>query len=170
MRHQSYLLFMSYRFSAATSVLACVVPDTNESLFLSIVRRSAVGCFVPSIKVDTSEKAEKCAVRAPCLTFRRKGNLYSMFVVKRDGRREDVKFDKITSRINKLCYGLDNRFVDSAKISQKVIKVSYSAYLLNPDENDRSMTSPNSAVRNEGLASSYVCKSCLQQLRAGVSL
>lgn len=43
-----------------------------------------------------------------------------MFVFKRDGRREDVKFDKITSRINKLCYGLDNRFVDSAKISQKV--------------------------------------------------
>lgn len=31
-----------------------------------------------------------------------------------------MKFDKITSRINKLCYGLDNRFVDSAKISQKV--------------------------------------------------
>lgn len=43
-----------------------------------------------------------------------------MFVVKRDGRKEDVKFDKITSRINKLCYGLDNRFVDSIKISQKV--------------------------------------------------
>ncbi|CAM9208820.1 unnamed protein product [Sphacelaria rigidula] len=48
-----------------------------------------------------------------------------MFVVKRDGRREDVKFDKITSRINKLCYGLDNRFVDSAKISQKVIQGVY---------------------------------------------
>ena len=43
-----------------------------------------------------------------------------MFVVKRDGRKEDVKFDKITSRINKLCYGLDSRFVDSIKISQKV--------------------------------------------------
>lgn len=43
-----------------------------------------------------------------------------MYVVKRDGRKEDVKFDKITSRINKLCYGLDSRFVDSIKISQKV--------------------------------------------------
>ena len=30
-----------------------------------------------------------------------------MFVVKRDGRQEAVKFDKITSRIQKLCYGLD---------------------------------------------------------------
>lgn len=48
-----------------------------------------------------------------------------MFVVKRDGRREDVKFDKITSRINKLCYGLDQRYVDSAKISQKVIQGVY---------------------------------------------
>lgn len=47
-----------------------------------------------------------------------------MFVVKRDGRKEDVKFDKITSRINKLCYGLDNRFVDSVKISQKVCIVT----------------------------------------------
>lgn len=43
-----------------------------------------------------------------------------MYVIKRDGRKEDVKFDKITSRINKLCYGLDSRFVDSVKISQKV--------------------------------------------------
>lgn len=55
-----------------------------------------------------------------------------MFVVKRDGRKEDVKFDKITSRINKLCYGLDNRFVDSVKISQKVGRVlcrgSYSPF------------------------------------------
>ncbi|CAB1120955.1 unnamed protein product [Ectocarpus sp. CCAP 1310/34] len=48
-----------------------------------------------------------------------------MFVVKRDGRKEDVKFDKITSRINKLCYGLDSRFVDSIKISQKVIQGVY---------------------------------------------
>ncbi|CAM9325123.1 unnamed protein product [Ectocarpus sp. 12 AP-2014] len=48
-----------------------------------------------------------------------------MFVVKRDGRKEDVKFDKITSRINKLCYSLDSRFVDSIKISQKVIQGVY---------------------------------------------
>jgi ribonucleoside-diphosphate reductase alpha chain len=30
-----------------------------------------------------------------------------MFVVKRDGRRETVKFDKITARIEKLCYGFN---------------------------------------------------------------
>ena len=30
-----------------------------------------------------------------------------MYVIKRDGRREDCHFDKITARIRKLCYGLD---------------------------------------------------------------
>ena len=33
----------------------------------------------------------------------------SMYVQKRDGRRESVHFDKITSRIQKLCYGLNNK-------------------------------------------------------------
>jgi ribonucleoside-diphosphate reductase subunit M1 len=45
-----------------------------------------------------------------------------MYVLKRDGRRENVSFDKITSRINKLCYGLDPIHVDSVYITQKVIQ------------------------------------------------
>ncbi|KAJ3273625.1 Ribonucleoside-diphosphate reductase large subunit [Terramyces sp. JEL0728] len=48
-----------------------------------------------------------------------------MFVYKRDGRKERVAFDKITSRINKLSYGLDNRFVDPALIAQKVVQGVY---------------------------------------------
>jgi len=48
-----------------------------------------------------------------------------MFVVKRNGRRESVYFDKITSRISKLCYGLDNKHVDPVIISQKVIQGVY---------------------------------------------
>lgn len=36
----------------------------------------------------------------------------STYVVKRDGRKEDVHFDKITSRIQKLSYGLNMDFVD----------------------------------------------------------
>lgn len=48
-----------------------------------------------------------------------------MFVVKRDGRKEVVHFDKITSRINKLCYGLDPVHVDATLISQKVIQGVY---------------------------------------------
>ncbi|KAI8927993.1 ribonucleotide reductase [Entophlyctis helioformis] len=48
-----------------------------------------------------------------------------MFVYKRDGRRERVAFDKITSRINKLCYGLDMNYVDPAEVAQKVIQGVY---------------------------------------------
>lgn len=48
-----------------------------------------------------------------------------MFVIKRDGKKEVVHFDKITSRINKLCYGLDAIHVDAVIISQKVIQGVY---------------------------------------------
>ena len=41
-----------------------------------------------------------------------------MFVVKRDGRKESVKFDKITARIQKLCYGLDP-IVEPVKVAMK---------------------------------------------------
>ena len=44
-----------------------------------------------------------------------------MYVVKRDGRKESVKFDKITARIKKLCYGL-NPAVDETKVAMKVIE------------------------------------------------
>ena len=44
-----------------------------------------------------------------------------MYVVKRDGRREAVKFDKITARIKKLCYGL-NPLVAPEKVAMKVIE------------------------------------------------
>ena len=44
-----------------------------------------------------------------------------MLVVKRDGRRESVKFDKITARIEKLCYGLETNHVSSVEVAKKVI-------------------------------------------------
>ena len=43
-----------------------------------------------------------------------------MFVIKRDGRKELVHFDKITSRVKKLCFGLDPAFVDPVIVAQKV--------------------------------------------------
>ncbi|XP_076368066.1 ribonucleoside diphosphate reductase large subunit [Tachypleus tridentatus] len=48
-----------------------------------------------------------------------------MFVYKRDGRKEKVMFDKITSRIQKLCYGLNMDFVDPPVITLKVINGLY---------------------------------------------
>lgn len=48
-----------------------------------------------------------------------------MKVIKRSGRPEDVSFDKITARIKKLCYGLDENFVDHINVSKKVIQGLY---------------------------------------------
>jgi ribonucleoside-diphosphate reductase alpha chain len=44
-----------------------------------------------------------------------------MYVVKRDGRKEEVSFDKITARLRKLSYGLDTDFVSIIDIAKKVI-------------------------------------------------
>ncbi|EJF54109.1 ribonucleoside-diphosphate reductase, alpha subunit [Saprospira grandis DSM 2844] len=44
-----------------------------------------------------------------------------MQVTKRNGRKEDVSFDKIMRRIYYLCDGLDNRYIDVIEISKKVI-------------------------------------------------
>lgn len=48
-----------------------------------------------------------------------------MYVIKRDGRHESVKFDKVTARIEKLCYGLDINFVDPLEVAKKVIDGIY---------------------------------------------
>lgn len=48
-----------------------------------------------------------------------------MFVFKRDGRKEPVRFDKITSRIVRLCYGLDAEHVDPAAVTQRVCSGIY---------------------------------------------
>ena len=47
-----------------------------------------------------------------------------MFVVKRDGRKEPVMFDKITARIKKLCYDL-NPLVDPVRVAMRVIEGLY---------------------------------------------
>ena len=47
-----------------------------------------------------------------------------MYVLKRDGRQEPVMFDKITARVRKLCYGL-NDLVDPVKVAMRVIEGLY---------------------------------------------
>jgi len=49
-----------------------------------------------------------------------------MQVIKRDGRQQEVRFDRITQRIRVLCDGLDARFVDPVAITQKVVEGFYS--------------------------------------------
>lgn len=48
-----------------------------------------------------------------------------MFVLKRNGRKESVKFDKITARIERLCYGLDRAYIDPIVVTKKVIDGVY---------------------------------------------
>ena len=43
-----------------------------------------------------------------------------MHVVKRNGKKEEVKFDKVTARVQKLCYGLNPEHVES--INQNIFK------------------------------------------------
>jgi len=46
-------------------------------------------------------------------------------VIKRNGKKEVVRYDKITSRIKKLCYGLDSKYIKPTQLTQKVIQGVY---------------------------------------------
>ena len=48
-----------------------------------------------------------------------------MFVIKRDGSKEPVRFEKISNRIRKMTYGLNSDYVDAMEIAQKVIAGIY---------------------------------------------
>ena len=48
-----------------------------------------------------------------------------MYVVKRDGQKEEVAFDKITRRIRALCDDLNSDYVDPVKVTQKVVEGVY---------------------------------------------
>ena len=48
-----------------------------------------------------------------------------MEVVKRNGKREPVAFDKIKRRIEQLCYGLDSNHINAIEICKKVIQGLY---------------------------------------------
>ncbi|VVC89910.1 unnamed protein product [Leptidea sinapis] len=54
------------------------------------------------------------------------GKMNRLYVLKRGGRMEEVHIDKITSRLKKLCYGLNMDFVDPVSITLKVISGIYS--------------------------------------------
>eukprot|EP00938_MAST-03A_sp_MAST-3A-sp1_P000979 g979.t1 len=73
-----------------------------------------------------------------------------MYVVKRDGRKEAVKFDKITARIKKLCWGLDDEFVDPVRVSQKVIMGLYDGVTTTELDKLASETAAYMAVEHPG--------------------
>ena len=53
-----------------------------------------------------------------------------MQVVKRSGKKESVSFDKITARVKKLCYGLNQNYIEPIEIAKKVVQDYTMEYLL----------------------------------------
>ncbi|AHM61375.1 ribonucleoside-diphosphate reductase subunit alpha [Flammeovirgaceae bacterium 311] len=75
-----------------------------------------------------------------------------MFVIKRDGRRESVRFDKITARIEKLCGGLDANFVSPVEVAKKVINGLYDGVTTQELDNLAAETSASMATRHPDYA------------------
>ncbi|HEV2482195.1 MAG TPA: ribonucleoside-diphosphate reductase subunit alpha [Puia sp.] len=75
-----------------------------------------------------------------------------MFVIKRNGKHESVKFDKITARIEKLCYGLDRRFVNSIDVAKKVIEGLYDGVTTTELDNLAAETAASLTVKHPDYA------------------
>ena len=75
-----------------------------------------------------------------------------MFVNKRNGKTESVKFDKITARIEKLCYGLDRRFVNSTEVAKKVIEGLYDGVTTTELDNLAAETAASLTVKHPDYA------------------
>lgn len=99
-----------------------------------------------------------------------------MFVVKRNGDQEKVHFDKITSRLSRLCYNLCD-FVDPCMISQRVISGLYNGVTTSEldelaAETAAHLTSlhPDFGVLAARIAVSNLHKSTLKSFSATASL
>merc|ERR1719365_199240 len=75
-----------------------------------------------TLKVESSSSSDSETEEQIIISMK---NLSKIFVLKRDGRQETVHFDKITSRIDKLCYGLEQDYIDTTSITMKVISGLY---------------------------------------------
>jgi ribonucleoside-diphosphate reductase alpha chain len=69
-----------------------------------------------------------------------------MQVLKRSGKREDVSFDKITARIKKLCYGLNQVHVKPLEIARRVIQGLYDGVSTSDLDNLAAETAANMAT------------------------
>jgi len=75
-----------------------------------------------------------------------------MYVVKRDGRREQVQFDKITARVKKLCYGLHEN-VDPVSVAMRVIEGVYDGVTTSELDNLAAEVAATNAVNHPDYAS-----------------
>lgn len=74
-----------------------------------------------------------------------------MFVLKRDGRKEPVMFDKITARVRKMCYGLNN-LVDPVKVAMRVIEGLYDGVTTSELDNLAAETAATMTVQHPDYA------------------
>jgi ribonucleoside-diphosphate reductase alpha chain len=75
-----------------------------------------------------------------------------MFVIKRDGRTETIKFDKVTARIEKLCYGLDSEHVEPIMVAKKVIEGIYDGVTTTELDNLAAETAASLTIRHPDYA------------------
>ncbi len=75
-----------------------------------------------------------------------------MRVLKRSNKYEDVSFDKITARIKKLSYALNNEHVDYLEISKKVIQGLYDGVSTTDLDNLAAETAASMAVKHPDYA------------------
>ena len=75
-----------------------------------------------------------------------------MYVLKRNGQRESVRFDKITTRLDKLCFGLDTRFVDPVQVTQKVVNSIHDGITTVELDNHAAETAASMATRHPDYA------------------
>ncbi len=74
-----------------------------------------------------------------------------MFVLKRDGKKEPVMFDKITARVRKMCYGL-NSLVDPVKVAMRVIEGLYDGVTTSELDNLAAETAATMTVQHPDYA------------------
>ncbi|WP_372768966.1 ribonucleoside-diphosphate reductase subunit alpha [Lutibacter sp.] len=74
-----------------------------------------------------------------------------MYVLKRDGRKEPVMFDKITARVRKMCYGL-NSHVDPVKVAMRVIEGLYDGVTTSELDNLAAETAATMTVQHPDYA------------------
>ncbi|MBK9254354.1 MAG: ribonucleoside-diphosphate reductase subunit alpha [Saprospiraceae bacterium] len=75
-----------------------------------------------------------------------------MQVIKRSNKRESVSFDKVTARVNKLCYGLNQKYVDPIEISKKVIQGLFDGVKTTELDNLAAETAASMAARHPDYA------------------
>jgi ribonucleoside-diphosphate reductase alpha chain len=75
-----------------------------------------------------------------------------MKVLKRSGKLENVSFDKITARVRKLCYGLDQKHVEPIEIAKRVVQGIYDGVPTVELDNLAAETAANMAAKHPDYA------------------